>query len=109
MREWNVPVRLGGLPASGITWARYVDWQPFRRADQGLPSGFWTATEIDALLRQASFDPGHDHIFYCHSGVRAATPFFALYLMGFPVERCTFTTAPGWNGAGGQPRTRPVQ
>ena len=54
---------------------------------EGRPSEFRTAAEIGALLRQAGFEPEHDHIFYCHSGVRAATPLFALYLMGYPVER----------------------
>ena len=67
--------------------ARFIGWQAFRSADEGKPSEFRTAGEIDALLRQAGFEPGHDHIFYCHSGVRAATPLFALYLMGYPVER----------------------
>jgi len=87
VREWDGSVRLGGLPAGRIGWARFIGWRAFRKVDQGRPSEFRTAAEIDALLRQAGFEPGHDHIFYCHSGVRAATPFFALYLMGFPVER----------------------
>ncbi len=86
-REWNGSVRVGGLPAGRIAWARYIGWRAFRRVDQGRPSEFRTAAEVDALLRQAGFEPGHDHIFYCHSGVRAATPLFTLYLMGFPVER----------------------
>ena len=85
--EWDGSVRVRGLPAGRIGWARFIGWRDFRRADQGRPAEFRTAAEIDALLRQAGFEPGHDHIFYCHSGVRAATPFFALYLMGFPVER----------------------
>ena len=67
--------------------ARLIGWQAFRRAGEGRPSEFRTAAEIDALLRQAGFEPEHDHIFYCHSGVRAATPLFALYLMGYPIER----------------------
>lgn len=67
--------------------ARFIGWRAFRRADEGRPSEFRTAAEIGALLRESGFDPDRDHIFYCHSGVRAATPMFALYLMGYPEER----------------------
>lgn len=70
-----------------IGQARFIGWRAFRRADEGRPSEFRTAAEIGALLRQAGFEPEQDHIFYCHSGVRAATPMFALYLMGYPAER----------------------
>ena len=85
--EWDGSKRIGGLPAGRIDWAQYIGWKDFRRSAEGRPSEFRTAAEIDALLTQSGFEPGHDHIFYCHSGVRAATPLFALYLMGFPVER----------------------
>lgn len=67
--------------------ARFIGWRAFRKASEGRPSEFRTAAEIGALLQQAGFQPEHGHIFYCHSGVRAATPLFALYLMGYPVER----------------------
>lgn len=67
--------------------ARFIGWRAFRRADEGRPAEFRTAAEIDAILRKAGFEPDRDHIFYCHSGVRAATPMLALYLMGYPVER----------------------
>ena len=85
--EWNGSRRIGGLPAGRIDGARYIGWKDFRKASEGRPSEFRPAAEIGALLKQAAFEPGHDHIFYCHSGVRAATPMFALYLMGFPVDR----------------------
>ncbi len=85
--EWDGSVRIGGVRAGRIGGARFIGWRAFRRVDEGRPSEFRTAAEIDALLRHAGFEPGHDHIFYCHSGARAATPFFALYLKGFPVER----------------------
>ena len=67
--------------------ARFIGWRAFRRADEGRPSEFRTAAEIGALLEKAGFGPDRDHIFYCHSGVRAATPMLALYLMGYPEER----------------------
>ena len=67
--------------------ARFIGWRAFRRTDEGRPAEFRTAAEIDAILRKAGFEPDRDHIFYCHSGVRAATPMLALYLMGYPVER----------------------
>ena len=70
-----------------IGQARFIGWRAFRRADEGRPSEFRAAAEIGALLRQAGFEPEQDHIFYCHSGVRAATPMLALYLMGYPLER----------------------
>ncbi|MDE0155410.1 MAG: rhodanese-like domain-containing protein [Gammaproteobacteria bacterium] len=85
--EWDGSRSIGGLPAGRIGWARYIGWKDFRKASEGRPSEFRTAAEISELLMQAGFERGHDHIFYCHSGVRAATPLFALYLMGFPVER----------------------
>lgn len=85
--EWDGSRRIGGLPAGRIDGAQYIGWKVFRKASEGRPSEFRTAAEISALLAQEGFEPGDDHIFYCHSGVRAATPLFALYLMGFPVER----------------------
>ena len=85
--EWDGSAPIGSLPAGRIDWAQYIGWKDFRKASEGRPSEFRTAAEIGALLKQAAFEPEHDHIFYCHSGVRAATPLFALYLMGFPVER----------------------
>ncbi|MDE0283081.1 MAG: rhodanese-like domain-containing protein [Gammaproteobacteria bacterium] len=85
--EWDGSTSIGGLPAGRIGWAQYIGWKDFRKASEGRPSEFRTAAEISELLMQAGFERGHDHIFYCHSGVRAATPLFALYLMGFPVER----------------------
>ena len=79
---------IGEWKATGpIGPARYIGWRAFRRADEGRPSEFRTAAEIGAVLRRSGFDPEHDHIFYCHSGVRAAVPLLALYLMGYPVER----------------------
>ena len=87
MAEWDGSARIGGLPAGRIGWAQYIGWKDFRKASEGRMSEFRTAAEIDALLTQSGFEREHDHIFYCHSGVRAATPLFALYLMGFPVER----------------------
>ena len=69
-----------------IGQARFIGWRAFRRTDEGRPAEFRTAAEIDALLRQAGFEPGQHHIFYCHTGVRAATPMLALYLMGYPVD-----------------------
>ncbi len=85
--EWDGTAGIGGLPTGRITGAQFIGWRDFRRTAEGRPSEFRTATEISALLMQAGLEPAHDHIFYCHSGVRAATPLFALYLMGFPVER----------------------
>ncbi len=85
--EWDGSAPIGGLPAGRVDGAQYIGWKDFRKASEGRPSEFRTAAEIGALLKQAAFEPEHDHIFYCHSGVRAATPLFALYLMGFPVER----------------------
>ncbi len=67
--------------------ARFIGWRAFRRADEGRPAAFRTAAEIGVLLQRAGFEPGRDHIFYCHSGIRAATPLFALYLMGYPADR----------------------
>lgn len=85
--EWDGTASIGGLPAGRIGGAQYIGWRDFRRTADGRPAEFRTAAEIGALLAQAGLEPEQDHIFYCHSGVRAATPLFALYLMGFPVER----------------------
>ncbi len=89
-QEWDGSVRLRGAGSAGrIGWARFLGWRLFRRADQGRPGAFRTAAEMGAVLRNAGIEPGqdHDHIFYCHIGIRAATPLFALYLMGYPVDR----------------------
>lgn len=84
--EWN-GASIGGLPPGRIDQARFIGWKAFRRAGEGRPSEFRTAAETSAVLAAAGFDPESDHIFYCHSGVRAATPLLALYLMGYPTER----------------------
>jgi len=88
--EWDGSVRLRGAASAGrIGWARFLGWRAFRTAEGGRPGAFRTAAEIGAVLRNAGVEPGadRDHIFYCHTGTRAATPLFALYLMGYPVER----------------------
>ena len=85
--EWDGTAAIGGLPTGRISGAQFIGWRDFRRTTEGRPSEFRTAAEIGALLTQAGLVPEQDHIFYCHSGVRAATPLFALYLMGFPLER----------------------
>ncbi len=86
-RLWDARDTREWVGTGPIGPARFIGWRAFRRVDEGRPAEFRTATEMGALLRQAGFEPGDDHIFYCHSGVRAATPFFALYLMGFPTAR----------------------
>ena len=86
--EWDGSTSIGGLPARGVSnglntsAGRISAKHPkaARRSSEPPPRSA-------ALLKQTAFEPEHDHIFYCHSGVRAATPLFALYLMGFPVER----------------------
>ena len=85
--EWDGTASIGGLPAGRISGAQFIGWRDFRKTAEGRPSEFRTAAEISVLLTHAGLEPEQDHIFYCHSGVRAATPLFALYLMGFPVER----------------------
>ena len=85
--EWDGSAPIGSLPAGRVDGAQYIGWKDFRKASEGRPSEFRTAAEIGTLLSQAGFEAEDDHIFYCHSGVRAATPLFSLYLMGFPVER----------------------
>lgn len=84
--EWK-GASIGGLPSGRIDRARFIGWKVFRRTEKGRPSEFRSAAETSAVLEAAGFDPGNDHIFYCHSGVRAATPLLALYLMGYPIER----------------------
>ncbi len=85
--EWDGSRSIGGLPTGRIDGAQHLGWKNFRKASAGRPSEFRSAAELDTLLTQAGLKPEHDHIFYCHSGVRAATPLFALYLMGFPEEK----------------------
>ena len=85
--EWDGTTSVGDAPAGRITGTQFIGWRDFRKTAEGRPSEFRAANEISALLTQANLNPEHDHIFYCHSGVRAATPLFALYLMGFPIEK----------------------
>ncbi|MCY4283010.1 MAG: rhodanese-like domain-containing protein [Gammaproteobacteria bacterium] len=87
LAEWDGSRSIGGLPTGRIDGAQHLGWKDFRKASAGRPSEFRSAAELDTLLTQAGIKPEHDHIFYCHSGVRAATPLFALYLMGFPEEK----------------------
>ena len=43
--------------------------------------------EIQKVIEKHGIDPNKDQIFYCQSGVRTTTPIFALYLLGWDLDR----------------------
>jgi thiosulfate/3-mercaptopyruvate sulfurtransferase len=86
--EWSGAEKKGNARRAGrIPWAAFQSWKEYRLEVDGKPAGFKPAADIQRLIDTFKMDRGKEQIFYCHSGVRSATPVFVLYLMGWDVDR----------------------
>jgi thiosulfate/3-mercaptopyruvate sulfurtransferase len=87
--EWDGSTKKGNAKRAGrIPWAEFQSWKEFRTKPDGEhPTGFKTAAEIQKVIDKFKMDEGKDQIFYCQSGVRTTTGIFALYLMGWDIDR----------------------
>jgi thiosulfate/3-mercaptopyruvate sulfurtransferase len=86
--EWSGAEKKGNARRAGrVPWATFQNWKEYRREVDGKAAGFKSAAEIQQVIDRFKMDRDKDNIFYCHSGVRSATPVFVLYLMGWDVDR----------------------
>lgn len=87
--EWDGSKKKGNAKRAGrIPWATFQSWKEYRTKPDGEhPTGFKTAAEVQKVIDKFKMDESKDQIFYCQSGVRTTTGIFALYLMGWDVDR----------------------
>ncbi len=86
--EWSGAKKKGNAKRAGrIPWAEFQSWKEFRVKVGDKPTGFKNAAEIQKVIDSFKMDKNKDQIFYCQSGVRTTTGIFALYLMGWDLDR----------------------
>jgi thiosulfate/3-mercaptopyruvate sulfurtransferase len=88
--EWTgATTKKGAFRPGRIPWAEFLSWKEFKSpvAEGENPTLFKPAAEVEKVVKKHNIDPNKDNIFYCQSAVRTTTPIFALYLMGWDVDR----------------------
>jgi thiosulfate/3-mercaptopyruvate sulfurtransferase len=86
--EWSGEKKKGNAKRAGrIPWATFQSWKEYRVKIDDKPTGFKTTAGIQKVIDKFKLDPAKDQIFYCQSGVRTTTGIFALYLMGWDLDR----------------------
>jgi len=86
--EWSGDkLERGAYRKGRIPWAKFLSWRDFRVEVNGAPTEFRSAAEIEQVIEKNEIDRDKGQIFYCQSGVRTTTHIFALYLMGWDIER----------------------
>ena len=87
--EWSGETLIRGAYRKGrIPWARFLSWKDFRLKVNGkTPTEFRPAAEIQKVIDRNGMDKDLTHVFYCQSAVRTTTHIFALYLMGWDLDR----------------------
>ena len=82
--EWLGQVVQAGATRKGhIPNAKSLIWNSVHTAT----GEFATATQLTELIRSYNLDKGKDQVFYCHAGIRSTQVIFALFLLGWPVEK----------------------
>jgi thiosulfate/3-mercaptopyruvate sulfurtransferase len=82
--EWTGEKLMSGAYQKGrIPAARFMNWREFR--DEG--GLFLGADAMSAKLQRFGFDKAKQQVFYCQSGVRTTQQMFAMYLLGWPVDK----------------------
>ena len=77
----------GAYVKGRIGWARFLGWQSFRNATNNKPAEFKTPAEIRARPQENGSVARQGSYLLLSVCVRSTTPVFALYLMGYPIER----------------------
>jgi len=87
--EWSgEKLKKGAFRKGRIPWATFLSWKDFRKkVNDATPTEFKTAAEIKGVIAEQGIDMNKDQVFYCQSGVRTTTHIFALYLMGWDMNR----------------------
>lgn len=78
-------LKKGAYRAGRIPGSAYSDWSFFKSKDNSaewLPAG-----ELQVVIDRLGYDLHKEQYFYCQSGVRSTQALFALYLLGWPLER----------------------
>jgi thiosulfate/3-mercaptopyruvate sulfurtransferase len=87
--EWSgEKLKKGAFRKGRIPWATFLSWKDFRKkVNDATPTEFRSAEEVAKVIADKGIEKGKDQIFYCQSGVRTTTHIFALYLMGWDMDR----------------------
>jgi thiosulfate/3-mercaptopyruvate sulfurtransferase len=86
--EWSGDTLKKGAYRKGrVPWAKFLSWKDFRVKVNDAPTGFKAAADVEKVIKQHNIDKNKGQIFYCQSGVRTTTHIFALYLMGWDIDR----------------------
>lgn len=78
-------IKKGAFRAGRIPWDVQCDWPNFMTKSNDME--WLDAAEMQKVLDRFGFDPSKEQYFICQSGVRTTHGMFALYLMGWPVEK----------------------
>lgn len=78
-------VKKGAARAGRIPGAVHCDWSILKSKQN--PSEWLSAAELRKMIVDLGFDQKLPQFFYCQSGVRSTQPIFALYLLGWPIEK----------------------
>jgi len=88
--EWTgAKLKKGAFRKGRIPWAKFLNWKEFKMpvAEGEKPTLFKDARAIRKVVKQYGIDSDKRQIFYCQSGVRTTTEMFALYLLGWDIDR----------------------
>jgi thiosulfate/3-mercaptopyruvate sulfurtransferase len=87
--EWSgEKLEWGAFRKGRVPWSTFLSWKEFRKkVNDEAPTEFKTAAGIQKVIDEFGIDENKDQIFYCHAGVRTTTHIFALYLMGWDIDR----------------------
>jgi thiosulfate/3-mercaptopyruvate sulfurtransferase len=89
-KEWSgEQLKKGAFRKGRIPWATFLNWKEFKASvgDEKNPTLFKDAAGVQAVVDKYGMDPAKRQIFYCQSGVRTTTEMFALYLLGWDVDK----------------------
>ena len=88
--EWSgLKLKKGAFCKGRIPWGSPLNWKEFKMpVKKGEKfTAFKPADDIKKVIHKYGIDKNKHQIFYCHSGVRTTQEIFALYLMGWDINK----------------------
>lgn len=78
-------LKKGATRAGRIPGAVHCDWSILKT--KANPAEWLSAADLQKIIDGLGYDKKQDQFFYCQSGVRSTQPIFALYLLGWPLDK----------------------
>lgn len=88
--EWTgAELKKGAFRKGRIPWAKFFNWKEFKKpiAEGEKFTEFKPAADVKAVLAKFGVDQNKEQIFYCQSAVRTTTHIFAMYMLGWDIEK----------------------